>query len=375
MILRDIKENIKKDLFKKKIILLFGARQVGKTTLVKEIAEEMKLDYHWFTGDEVDTRLLMGNATSTQLKALYGTKKLIIIDEAQRIENIGLTLKISIDFLPDVQIIATGSSAFELANKIKEPLTGRKYEYHLFPFSYHELCAYHGELDEKRLLENRLIYGSYPDVINASGEEKRTLLEITDSYLCKDLFAYEHIKKTSLFQKLLSALALQIGNEVSYNELASLVGANKETVEKYIDLLEQTFVIFKLHAYSRNVRNELKKSKKIYFFDNGIRNAILNNFLPLGSRNDVGALWKNYLISERIKLLHYNCINKNYYFWRTTQQQEIDYLEDANGMIDAYEFKWSENKKYKFPKTFLSHYNINETKVIHKSNYDTFLNM
>ncbi|MCC7028542.1 MAG: ATP-binding protein [Saprospiraceae bacterium] len=373
MIQRDIKENIKKDLFKKKIILLFGARQVGKTTLVKEIAEEMKLDYHWFTGDEVDTRLLLGNATSTQLKALYGTKKLIIIDEAQRIENIGLTLKISIDFLPDVQIIATGSSAFELANKIKEPLTGRKYEYHLFPFSYHELCVYHGELDEKRLLENRLIYGSYPDVINASGEEKRTLLEITDSYLYKDLFAYENIKKTSLFQKLLSALALQIGNEVSYNELASLVGANKETVEKYIDLLEQTFVIFKLHAYSRNVRNELKKSKKIYFFDNGVRNAILNNFLPLGSRNDVGALWKNYLISERIKLLHYNLINKNYYFWRTTQQQEIDYLEDANGMIDAYEFKWSENKKYKFPKTFLSHYNINETKVIHKSNYDTFL--
>lgn len=275
----------------------------------------------------------------------------------------------------DVQIIATGSSAFELANTIKEPLTGRKYEYHLFPFSYHELCAYHGELDEKRLLENRLIYGSYPHVINASGEEKRTLLEITDSYLYKDLFAYEHIKKTSLFQKLLSALALQIGNEVSYNELASLVGANKETVEKYIDLLEQTFVIFKLHAYSRNVQNELKKSKKIYFFDNGIRNAILNNFLPLGSRNDVGALWKNYNISERIKLLHYNRINKNYYFWRTTQQQEIDYLEDANGMIDAYEFKWSENKKYKFPKKFLSHYNINETKVIHKSNYDTFLNM
>jgi predicted AAA+ superfamily ATPase len=373
MIARDIKSRIMNDLFRGKVILIFGARQVGKTTLVRALADEIKMPYKWFSGDEPDIRLSLSNISSTQLKLMYGNTKLVIIDEAQRIENVGLMLKLSVDNFPDVQLIATGSSAFELANKINEPLTGRKYEYRLFSLSHKELSDHFGDIEENRSLEHRLIYGSYPEVINKRGEEQRTLLSISDSYLYKDLFAYENIKKTSLFQKLLSALALQTGSEVSYNELAGIVGANKETVEKYIDLLEQTFVIFRLNAYNRNVRNELKKSKKIYFYDNGIRNAIINNFLPLGSRNDAGALWENYLISERIKLLSYNMKNSRYFFWRTTQQQEIDYLEEENGQLSAYEFKWNENKKYNFPKTFLNAYNVPAKYVINRHNYSTFI--
>ncbi|MBK7094721.1 MAG: ATP-binding protein [Saprospiraceae bacterium] len=373
MIVRDITDKIKSDLFRGKVILLFGARQVGKTTLVRELAEGLDMPYKWFSGDEPDIRLNMSNITSTQLKVLYGNTRLIIIDEAQRIENIGLMLKLSVDNFPDVQVIATGSSAFELAGKINEPLTGRKYEYKLFPFSFHELSDHFGSLEETRYLEHRLVYGGYPEVINKIGEEQRTLLSISDSYLYKDLFAYESIKKTSLFQKLLSALAFQTGSEVSYNELAGTVGANKETVEKYIDLLEQTFVIFRLNAFSRNVRNELKKSKKIYFYDNGIRNAIINNFLPLSSRNDAGALWENYLISERIKLMCNNGKNNRYYFWRTTQQQEIDYIEEENGQLSAYEFKWNENKKHNFPKTFLNAYPVSDSMVINRKNYSSFI--
>lgn len=373
MIPRELSSRIKNDLFKGKVILLYGARQVGKTTLVHTILKETGLEYTWLNGDEPDIRRRLAEISSTELKALYGGKKLIVFDEAQRIENIGLCLKLSVDRFPETQIIATGSSALELANQIKEALTGRKFEHHLYPFSFHELKNHHGEVDEMRFLEHRLIYGSYPDVITHPGEERRRLMEISDSYLFKDLFAYEGVRKTSLFQKILSALALQLGQEVSYNELSNMVGAGKETVERYIDLLEQTFVIFRLNAFSGNVRNELRKSKKIYFHDNGIRNAILNNFLSIGSRSDTGALWENYLISERIKMLHYRQQYKRTYFWRSTQQQEVDYLEEADQSIDAFEFKWSEKRNPRFPKTFLKNYPVRHTQVIHQHNYPEFI--
>ena len=373
MITRTIQEAIKKDLFKGKVILLLGARQVGKTTLVKTIATDLELEYLWLSGDEPDTRARLSAITSTELKQLYGHSRLVIIDEAQRIENIGLTLKLSIDHFPDVQIIATGSSAFELTNKINEPLTGRKYEYQLYPISFEELKNHTSEKEESRLLATRLIYGSYPAVLNDIGEELRTLGLLTDSYLYRDLYTYEGIKKSSLFENLLKALALQIGNEVSYNELANLLGVNKATVEKYIDLLEKTFVIFRLSSLSRNVRNELKKSKKIYFYDNGIRNAIINNFQSIETRSDLGALWENYLIAERKKYIDYHRLYRHRYFWRTTQQQELDYLEEYDGAIDAYEFKWKSERNIKFSKTFLDHYDVRSKEVIDSRNYIQFL--
>lgn len=369
---RVVKESIKKDLFRGKVISLLGARQVGKTTLLKEIAEEMNMPYLWLNGDEPDDRLLLSNVSSTELKKLYGVHQLIIIDEAQRIENIGLTLKLSIDTIPDVQVIATGSSAFDLANSINEPLTGRKYEYFLYPLSFVELVEGLGRRENNRLLENRLIYGSYPAVVTAD-DPKRILQLLTDSYLYKDLFAYEQIKKTSLFSDILKSLALQVGREVSYNELANSLGVNKATIEKYIDLLEQTFVIFRLSSFSKNVRNELKKSKKIYFYDNGVRNAIIKQFQPLALRNDVGALWENYIISERIKRNSYKRNYAEMYFWRTTQQQEVDYIELYDGKLDAYEFKWNGKTKVKLPLTFSKNYSINHSDTISPKNYDEFL--
>lgn len=373
MINRAIETKVKARLFKGKAILIFGPRQVGKTTLVKKIAAEVGLPVSWLSGDEPDVRLALGNTTSTQFKNLIGQAKIVVIDEAQRIENIGLTLKLAVDNFPEVQIIATGSSAFELANKLNEPLTGRKYEFYLYPLSFGELVQHQGLLIEKRLLESRLVYGTYPEIINQVGNEKEVLTLLTDSYLYKDLFLYEGIKKSSLLSKILTALALQLGSEVSYNEIGQLVGADKNTVEKYIDLLEQAFVIFRLNAFSRNVRNELKKSRKIYFYDNGVRNAIINNFRAIGLRTDTGALWENYLIAERLKMVKYAQMYGSRFFWRTTQQQEIDYLEERDGSIEAFEFKWNPQTRVKFPKTFTDAYPESSLKLVHPQNYEEFL--
>ena len=373
MIERSIESQIKDKLYKGKAILLFGPRQVGKTTLIKKIVAESNVPFRWFSGDEPDIRLALTNTTSTQLRALIGTAKLVVIDEAQRIENIGLTLKLATDNFPEIQVIATGSSAFELANKINEPLTGRKFEFSLYPFSFEELCQNNGFIEEKRLLENRLIFGSYPEVINNIGNEREGLSLLTDSYLYKDLLMYDGLKKSSLIHKLLLALALQVGSEVSYNNLAQILGVDKNTVEKYIDLLEQVFVVFRLNAFSRNLRNELKKTKKVYFYDNGVRNAIIGNFQPLAQRTDVGALWENYLIAERNKYFKYNKLYGGQYFWRTAQQQEIDYLEERDGQIATFEFKWNEKKVPQLPKTFQEAYPESTYKAIDPSNYNEFL--
>ena len=373
MIQRAVTTFLADSLFKQKAVLLFGPRQVGKTTLVRAIVEQMSVPFQWFSGDEPDIRQALSNVTSTRLKSLFGAEKLVVIDEAQRVENIGLTLKLVTDNFPDVQVIATGSSAFELANQINEPLTGRKFEFYLYPFSFGELSQHNGLLFEKRLLENRLIFGAYPEVVNQPGRERETLNLLADSYLYKDLFALEGLKRSSLFGKLLSALALQVGNEVSYTELARLVGADKNTVERYIDLLEQAFVVFRLPGFSRNLRTELRKAKKIYFYDNGIRNAILGNFQPLSGRTDVGALWENYLMAERLKLFRYRGLYGGRYFWRTTQQQEIDYLEDRDGQLRGYEFRWNPTAAVRFPRPFLETYPGSLTSVVTPDNYETFL--
>nr|WP_222846249.1 ATP-binding protein [Pontiella sulfatireligans] len=359
--------------FKGKALILFGPRQSGKTTLVEMILKERNEPVLRLSGDEADVRELFSNATSTRLTAIVGQNKIVFIDEAQRIPNIGLTLKLFTDQLKDLQVIATGSSAFELASRVQEPLTGRKYEYHLYPLSYAEMAAHHGMLEERRLLEHRMVYGYYPEITTHPGEEQELLKLLSGSYLYKDLLMLEQIKKPVLLEKILKALALQLGNEVSYNELGRLVGADIQTVEKYIDLLEKSFVIFRLPAYSRNVRNEIRKGRKIYFYDNGIRNAIIGSFNLLSQRTDSGALWENFLISERMKALALRDVVCGRFFWRTTQQQEIDYLEEHQDQLFAYEFKWNPSKKTKIPKTFTRAYPMSEAKVVTPDNFEEFV--
>lgn len=373
MIKRHIESDIKKRLFKGKAILIIGPRQTGKTTLARMIFEQVKDQKLWMNGDEPDIREILSDITSTELKSIIGKNKLVVIDEAQRIKNVGLTIKLAVDTIKDVQIIATGSSALDLSQEIKEPLTGRKYEYTLLPFSFGEMCDFHGSIEEKRLLQHRMIYGYYPEVVNRSGEEISALHQLSDSYLYKDILLYGNIKRPAVLEKLLKALALQVGSEVSFSELGSVIGVKNQTVEKYVDLLEKAYVIFKLPALSRNVRNEIKKGKKIYFYDNGIRNAIINNFNQLTLRSDLGPLWENFLIGERKKFLLYQGSHQNSYFWRTTQQQEIDYIEEKDGKFFAYEFKWKSSRKAKFSQSFLRGYPDSKTTVVTQKDFNGFL--
>ena len=375
IIKRGLESYIKARLFEGKAIILLGPRQAGKTTLIETVLNDREEKVLLLDADEPDVRELLAGCTSTSLRSLIGDSRILFIDEAQRVQDIGLTLKLITDQIPDVQAIATGSSAFELNEKTAEPLTGRKFEYMLFPLSFSELVAEKGLLEEKRLLEHRLMYGCYPEIVTASGREKELLKLLAGSYLYKDLLTLEQIKKPVLLEKILRALALQLGSEVSYYEIGQLVGADSQTVERYIDLLEKAYVIFRLPAFSRNVRNEIKKGKKVYFYDNGIRNAVIGNFSQLSSRTDTGSLWENYLISERIKMLNNRQQDAECYFWRTTQQQEIDYIEEREQQLYAYEFKWNPKKGHKrFPKTFLRNYENAVTKVITRENYEEFLN-
>ncbi len=300
MIGRFLSSQIESVLFKGKVIQILGPRQTGKSTLLRELAKGWG-NVLWLNGDERDVRYQLQDATSTQLKQLVGPYRFVVIDEAQRVENIGLTLKLMVEHLPTVQIVATGSSSFELANKINEPLTGRKYEFTLFPISFSEMASHTTPLEEMRLLEQRLIYGYYPEIVTKPHEAKTLLELISSSYLYRDLFDWQQVRRPKLLEDILQALALQIGHEVSFLELAQLVGADKETVERYIDLLEKSFVIFRLGSLSRNLRSELKRARKIYFWDIGVRNAIIKNFNPLNLRSDFGALWENFLVAERTK--------------------------------------------------------------------------
>lgn len=356
MITRSLQNIISEKIGKGKAIIILGPRQVGKSTLLNHITDTRAESVINLDCDNNDVKKALTDASINQLKRIIEKNEIIIIDEAQRVKNIGLTLKIIIDQLKPKQLLVSGSSSFELSNKINEPLTGRKFEYNLFPFSLKELVDHYGFLEESRNLENRMIFGMYPDVINNHGNEVEILKNLTSSYLFKDIFSFQDIRKSEFIESLLEALALQLGSEVSYNELARLLGSNPHTVQKYIGLLERAFVIFRLRSFNRNVRNEIKKSRKIYFYDNGIRNAIINNYSLLNQRTDIGALWENFVVSERMKYLGYNKIYSSRFFWRTTQHQEIDYIEDYNGQLKAYEIKWNPNKKVKFPKTFTINY-------------------
>lgn len=371
MIVRQLETEILKNSNDNKVVVLLGARQVGKTSLLTKLTENQN-NVLWLYGDDADTREYLANPNATKIKNLIGNNKIVVIDEAQRIENIGLCLKIIHDQIKNLKVFATGSSAFELANKINEPLTGRKWEYQMFPLSFAEMATHTSILEEHRLLENRLVYGYYPDVINNPDNAQNILKQLADSYLYKDILTWERIQKPDRMEKLVQAIAFQVGSQVSYSELGNKSGLDNQTVEHYINLLEKAFIVFRLGTYSRNLRNELKKTRKIYFYDNGLRNAIINQFNPLGMRNDVGALWENFMIVERMKRNAYTNYHTNIYFWRNKNQQEIDYVEENNGKIDVFEFKWS-SAKVKFPNEFVNAYQPAETLVVSKENYQDFI--
>ena len=372
IISRTIQKSVESSLFKGKIVVIYGARQVGKTTLVKLILGKYPESSGYFNCDEPDIRSALTEKTSTELKAFLGSKKLIVLDEAQRVKNIGLTLKLLADNFPETQVIATGSSSFELSNKIAEPLTGIKYEYYLYPFSLEEIKSIYSDLEADRLLERMMVFGMYPGITFTESDSERELKELAKSYLYKDALQYQNIKNPEVLEKLLQALALQIGNEVSYNELSNLVGIDKNTVATYIRILEQAFVVFRLNPFSRNLRSELKKLRKIYFYDLGVRNVLINNLNPLNLRQDAGALWENFMISERLKRNNNRDISARSYFWRTKQKQEIDYLEEADGKLSGFEFKWKKDK-IRFPKPFLDAYPKSKVELVNRDNYREFV--
>ena len=373
---RDLKAVLDSKMGKGKVLLLIGPRQVGKTTLLKNMLESVSSEkkVQFWNCDESDVRQFLSEANSAKLKSFVGNSDFIVIDEAQRVKDIGLTIKILHDSFPNVQLAVTGSSSLDLSNSINEPLTGRKFEYNLFPFSTNELVNHTSMLEEMRLLKNRLVYGFYPDVVNNPGEEKEILTNIVNSYLYKDVFEFQDIRKSSVIEKLVQVLALQVGSEVSFNELGNLLGIDTVTVQRYVFLLEKAYVIFHIRSFSRNVRNELKKSIKIYFYDNGVRNSVISNFSPVELRSDIGALWENFLISERIKNNAYHNKHAKYYFWRTTQKQEIDFIEEVDQNLFAYEFKYNPKKaNSKCPLTFSNNYPNVPFDVITSENYMDFV--
>ena len=374
MIQRILEDKIKNLLGTHKAIIVMGARQVGKSTLLHGMLDS-EPGVMWMNGDDVDVQQLFKEMTSTRLHAILNNHHILVIDEAQRIPDIGLRLKIVTDQLTDVQVIATGSSSFALANKVNEPLTGRKREFQMFPLTFSEMVNHSSLLEEMRLIPHRMVYGYYPEVICSPGDERMVLKELSDSYLYRDILSLDGIGKPDKLSRLLQALAYQIGSQVSYNEMGRLVGLDSKTVERYIDILEKSYIVFRLGSFSRNLRNELKSSRKIYFWDLGIRNAVIGNLAQMESRSDAGALWENYCIAERMKALAYQGSFARSWFWRTQQQKEIDYIEEEDGLLHSIEFKWNDQKgrKTRCPAAFASAYPDATFKVITPQNVFEFL--
>lgn len=372
MIKREIQESIKDDFNRGKVITIVGPRQVGKTTLLSQIDTEGKKVLSLNCDDEIDALAIEGKSSS-ELRNMLENYDIVFIDEVQRVRNVGMSLKKIADLKLNTNVIVTGSSSLSIRDEINEPATGRLIEYNLFPFSLSELANHSSELEVMKTLENRMIYGSYPEVVTDASVARRTINGLANNYLYKDLLSYGGVRKPEILQKLVRALALKIGSEVSYNELSKIVGIDKATVESYIGLLEKCFVIFRLDSFSRNMRNEIQKGKKIYFYDNGIRNAIISNFAPLEMRNDVGALWENLMIAERVKRNAYSQSYAQSFFWRTHSQKEIDYVEDCDGVLSAFEFKWNEKAKAKLPSDFLDNYPNSRFDVITPSNFWHFV--
>lgn len=372
---RNIETTIKERLFQGKVVIVYGARQVGKTTLVKKILEDYPDDGQYFSCEKTSVQKGLESIEPEKIKAFFGNAKLIILDEAQKIPDIGMVLKVMVDEYPDTQIIATGSSSFELADRVSEPLTGRNFTFTLYSFSTSEIQGQQGFSLVESKLESLLRFGSYPEVYFLSEDAaKERLDELTSDYLYKDILSFDGVKKAEIIRNLLELLALQLGQEVSYQELARQLGINRITVQKYIDILEKSFVVFKLRAFARNKRKEISKSVKIYFYDLGIRNSIIQNYNPLSLRTDAGALWENFCIMERQKLNAQKRRQTNRYFWRTYTQKEIDYVEEAEGMISGFEFKWGLEKKNSQFKEFKEAYQAT-VEPVDRSNYWKFLEL
>ena len=368
MIPRTVQKIMQNYLHKQRAIIIYGARRTGKTTILNALAEHLT-NYHYINCDLIDGQEAFNFRNQYELRISFAGYDYLLIDEAQRVPDIGIKLKSIIDFLPQLQVIVTGSSALDLSNLTNEPLTGRKFEFIIAPLSTAELYDYAGIDAVKAGLPQRLIYGNYPEVYLEKNVPLDIIKEIAGSYLFKDILTYQDIKRPDLMKKLLIALALQLGNEVSYTELANTVGMDKKTVDRYIGLMEQGFIIYRLGSYSRNLRTELKRANKVYFWDNGIRNALLNNFSPLDKRGDAGALWENYLITERRKQMLNRRTAFDHYFWRTTAQQEIDLIESDNGELRAFELKWNPARKAAFPLSFRKGYPEAETRLVNPDNY------
>ncbi|PIP63512.1 hypothetical protein CO165_04255 [Candidatus Roizmanbacteria bacterium CG_4_9_14_3_um_filter_33_18] len=371
---RQLEPIVKKSLFKGKIIIVYGARQVGKTTLVRKIAEDFGKSFGYLNCDEIDVLSQFQKANnSLALRQMMGANKLVIIDEAQRIRNIGLKLKLLFDNYPEIQLLVTGSSSLDLSNEVSEPLTGRCDEYWLFPLSVKELWKKSDNISRDRDLEKWLIYGSYPGIWNLKSNEEKSIKikQLTSSYLYKDILKFNEIKNSEIILKLLQALALQIGSEVSFNELARTIGVSKQTIASYVDLLTKVFVVFSLRPYSGNLRQALNKKRKIYFLDVGIRNAIINNQNSLAIRDDAGKLWENFIIAEKYKTQLGLGYKTNLYFWRTYEGQEVDLVEDKGGELIGWEIKLK-RKGRKQPKDW-GLYKNSSWKEVDRENYWEFI--
>lgn len=368
-------ENINKYLELNKVLIIYGARRCGKTTLLKNFLKNQKEKYLLLNGEDIFVQKNLSSQSIEKLRNYIGENKLLIIDEAQKINQIGLNLKLIVDNIPKIKIIATGSSSFDLANQIGEPLTGRKYTFKLFPLSQLEISKTENQSETQANLESRLIYGSYPEIIINKDNQKNTeyLREIVNSYLYKDILELEGIRHSDKIIRLLQLLAFQIGKEVSMSELGTQLSLSKNTTEKYLGLLEKTFIIYHLTGFSKNLRKEISKNRRYYFYDNGIRNSLINNLNPPEIRDDIGMLWENYIITERLKKQEYLRIHGNNYFWRTYDQKEIDFVEEREGKIFGYEIKWSKKPVTKTAQIWLKTYKNSEYKIIDKNDYLDFI--
>ncbi len=366
--------NLRKVLTPQKAVIVYGPRRCGKTTLLKHFVKDIKEKYLFVTGEDITIHDYLSSQSIDKLSNFVGIHKLLIIDEAQKIQNIGLNIKLILDHIPDIKVIASGSSSFDLAQQVGEPLTGRKFTLKMFPLAQLELKNIETRAETDSHLENRLIFGSYPEVVLNKDDSSKSvyLRELISSSLYKDILELDGLRHSDKLIRLLQLLAFQIGKEVSYNELGSQLGMSKNTVDRYLKLLEKSFVIFKLKGFSRNLRKEISKNPRYYFYDVGVRNALINNFNPLSMRDDIGILWENYVIIERLKKQEYLSLPANNYFWRTYDQKEIDLIEESAGKLYGYEIKWSD-KKIKVPKEWLETYDKSECKIVTKDNYLEFI--
>ena len=372
---RLVSPSLEQRMFQGKALIVYGPRQSGKTTVLRHLLSHPEWNGRAITlnGDDPDTVHLLADATAARIQPLLGNKDIVFLDEAQRIENIGLVLKRLVDGLPQIQVLVSGFSSLDLVDKTSEPLTGRKFEWTLLPFSFEELSLARSPLEETRELERRLVFGCYPEIVLHPGDETDRLRTLAGSYLYRDVLALAGIRRPEILTRLLRAIALQIGGEVVWSEVAQTIGTDDKTVVRYIDLLERSFVLFTMPSYTRNLRNELRKSRKVYFFDTGVRNAILGDFRPISARADAGALWENYLMAERFKWRLAHAPDTRAFFWRTTQQKEIDLVEESAEGLRAFEFKWNSRRAPSAPSAFRTAYPDAVFSAVTPGNYHAFL--